>query len=124
MNKNFTPLSLCNSVYRLCFLNIFATNRSVLNLHRQSFKTDNRKAIYNSYRSNRCLFFHNRDLFIACYLYETSVHYSKIYLQNICVIFCLILHNILICIIFCLINYLNINKTHAAFVTKYLKSQA
>ena len=38
---------------------------------------------YNNYRFTRCLVFHNRDLFIACNFHETSVHFSKIYMNNI-----------------------------------------
>ena len=36
MHISSTPLSLCNSISRLCVLNTFVINRTVLNLHRQS----------------------------------------------------------------------------------------
>ena len=54
MNMNSTPLSLCNSVYGLRFLNIFVINDKICNsicIDNLS-KTDNRKGTYNIYRSN------------------------------------------------------------------------
>ena len=66
-----TPLSLCNSVYKLSFV----INRSVFNSHRQS-------EILCFIIVARCLFFYNGDLFIACNVHETSAHLSKIYRQS------------------------------------------